>query len=68
MIFFHIGTSLLTIYLVTDFPGDSVAKTCQHAGDTGSIPGSVRYCGEGHGNPIQYSWQGNPWIEEPGRL
>ena len=33
------------------------------AGDTrdlGSIPGSERCPGEGHGNPLQYSWLENP--------
>ena len=28
--------------------------------DTGSIPGSVRSPGEGQGNPLQYSFLGNP--------
>ena len=30
------------------------------AGDSGSIPGSGRSPGEGHGNPLQYSCQENP--------
>ena len=34
-------------------------STCS-AGDTGSIPGSVRSLGEGNGNPLQYSCLGNP--------
>ena len=29
-------------------------------GDTGSIPGSGRYPGEGNGNPLQYSCPENP--------
>ena len=29
------------------------------AGDTGSIPGSGRYPGEGNRNPLQCSWLGN---------
>ena len=29
------------------------------SGDMGSIPGSGRYTGRGHGNPLQYSWLGN---------
>ena len=29
------------------------------ARDTGSIPGSGRYAGGGHGNPLQYSFLGN---------
>ena len=31
-----------------------------NAGDAVSIPGSRRSPGEGHGNPLQYSCQGNP--------
>ena len=31
-----------------------------HAGDTGSVPGSGRYTGEGNSNPLQYSCLGNP--------
>ena len=35
--------------------GDSVAKNLPaNAGDTGSIPGSGRSPGGGHGNPVQY--------------
>ena len=30
------------------------------AGDTGSIPGSGRYPGGGHGNPLQCSFLENP--------
>ena len=29
-------------------------------GDVGSIPGSGRCPEEGNGNPLQYSWLGNP--------
>ena len=38
------------------------------AEDSGSIPGSGRSPGEGHGNPLQYSCLENPMDEEPGRL
>ena len=31
-----------------------------NAGDLGSIPGSGRSPGGGHGNPLQYSGLGNP--------
>ena len=31
-----------------------------NAGDSGSIPGSERSPGEGHGNPLQYSCLENP--------
>jgi len=39
-----------------------------NAGDVGSIPGSGRCHGRGHGNPLQYSCLENPWAEEPGGL
>ena len=38
---------------------DGKASAC-NAGDLGSIPGSGRSPGEGHGNPLQYSCLGNP--------
>ena len=31
-----------------------------NAGDTGSIPGSGNFPGEGNGNPFQYACLGNP--------
>ena len=36
--------------------------------DTGSIPGSERSPGGGHGNPLQCSCLKNSVTEEPGRL
>ena len=37
--------------------------------DLGSILGSGRSPGEGHGNPLQYSCpRESPWTEEPGGL
>ena len=36
--------------------------------DSGSIPESGRYPGEGNGNSLQYSCMGNPRTEEPGEL
>ena len=43
------------------FPGGSDGKesTC-NAGDLGSIPGSGRFPGGGHGNPFQYSCLESP--------
>ena len=42
------------------FPGGSVVKNLPvDAGDVGSIPGSGRCPGGGHGNPIQYSCMEN---------
>ena len=43
------------------FPGGSVAKNAPaNAGDLVLIPGSGRSCGEGTGNPLQYSCLENP--------
>ena len=35
------------------------------AEDLGLIPGSGKSPGIGNGNPLQYSFQGNPMEEEP---
>jgi len=37
-----------------------VKKPAGNVGDLGSIPGSGRSPGEGHGNPLQYSCLDNP--------
>ena len=43
------------------FPGGSVGKESgSNAGDPGLIRGLVRFPGEGHGNPLQYSFLENP--------
>ena len=43
------------------FPGGSVVKNLPaNTGDPGSIPGSGRSPREGNGNPLQYSYLGNP--------
>ena len=46
------------------FPGGTVVKNLPaNTGDmreVGSIPGSGRYPGTGHGNPLQYSCLENP--------
>jgi len=36
--------------------------------DVGSIPGSGRCPGGGHGNPLSILAWGIPWTEEPGGL
>ena len=47
--------------LLLDFPGGSGGKASAYsAGDQGSIPGSGRSPGEGHGNPVQYFCLENP--------
>ena len=44
-----------------ELPGGSVVKNLPgNAGDSGSIPGSGRFPGEGNGNILQYSCLGNP--------
>ena len=47
-----------------DFPGSSVVKNLPvNSGDGGFkgwIPGSGRYLGGENGNPLQYSYLGNP--------
>ena len=46
-------------------PGGTVLKhSPANAGDAGLIPGSGRYPGRGHGNPVQYSCLGNPMDRE----
>ena len=42
------------------FCGSVVKNLLDNAGDAGSIPGSGRSQGEGSGNPLQYSYLGNP--------
>ena len=50
--------------LYLDFPGGSVSKgssfNAEDMGDTGLIPGSGRFPGGGHNNPLQYSCLENP--------
>ena len=45
---------------------DGKASVC-NAGDPGSIPGLGRFPGEGNGNPLQYSYLGNPMDSGGGR-
>ena len=49
------------VYMSLGFPGASDGKesTC-NVGDPGTIPGSRSSPGEGHGNPLQYSFLENP--------
>ena len=51
------------------FPGGSDSKeSAYNAGDLGSIPGSGRSPGGGHGNPLQYSCLENYMDRRPGGL
>ena len=44
------------------FPGGTRGEESScNAGDVGSIPGSGRCPGRGHGNPLQYSCLETPW-------
>ena len=52
-----------------DFPGGSVVKNKPvNAGDMVSIPGLGRSPREGNGNPLQYSYLGNPMDRGAGGL
>ena len=47
--------------IINDFPcGSNSKESACNAGDLGSIPGSGKSNGEGHGNPFQYSCLENP--------
>ena len=49
------------LFLTQGFPGGSVVKNAPaNSGDSGLIPGSGRFPGEGNGNPLQCSYLGNP--------
>ena len=52
-----------------DSPGVSVVKSLPPSAEyTGLIPGLGETPGEGNGNPLHYSYLGNPRTEEPGGL
>ena len=60
----HFKISLCLNIYILDFPGGSVVKnppaSIGYPRDVGSIPGSERSPGGGHGNPLQYSCLENP--------
>ena len=50
-----------SLEVMLGFPGGSVVKNLPaNARDLGSIPGSGRFHGEGHGNLLQNSYLKNP--------
>ena len=52
---------IINCFLSLNFPCGSEGKTSAYnAEDRGSVPGSGRSPGEGHGNPLQYSCLKNP--------
>ena len=65
---FCITTKEYLVSLEGSFPGGTEVKNppanAGDTGDTGSIPGSGRSPGEGHGNPLQYSCLENPMDRE----
>ena len=49
------------VNLDSGFPGGSVIKNPPaNTGNVGSVPGLGRSPGEENGNPLQYSYLGNP--------
>ena len=48
-----------TKQLSLSLSGSDSKKSACNAGDLGSIPGSGRSLGEGHGDPLQYSFLKN---------
>ena len=56
----HAVYALKLLNMQRGFPVDSAVKNLPFkAGDMGSVPGLGRSSGEGNGNPLQYSCQGN---------
>ena len=69
----HLASVLDSGNRILGLPHNSLGKeSACNAGDkgeVGSIPGSGRSPGRGHGNPLQYSCLKKiPWTEESGRL
>ena len=52
----------------SDASGKEPAANVGDTRDVGSVPGSGRSPGGGHGNSLQDSCLENPWTEEPGGL
>ena len=54
-----VGKILWRLPEIMGFPSGSAGKESSYnagdTGDSGSIPGSGRFLGEGNGNPLQYS-------------
>ena len=63
--------SVRTCFVIYQVLALVVKNLPTHAGDAsdgGSIPGSGRSPGGGHGNPLQHLAWRIPWTEEPGGL
>ena len=57
---FNLGHRFITGYLQASLMAQRVKSLPANAGDLGSIPGSGRSPGGGHGNPLPYSCLENP--------
>ena len=64
----YVGWVLPTTIWTQWHCGSEDKESACNAGDLGSIPGSGRSPGGGHGNPLQYSCLGNPMAEKPSGL
>ena len=57
----HLISNIYKKIIGNIYPGSSEGKASAcNVGDPGSIPGSGRFPGGGHGNPLQYSCLENP--------
>ena len=60
----YIHTYMYILLCIMDFPGGASGKepptNAGNARDAGSVPGSRRSPGGGHGDPLQYSCLENP--------
>ena len=57
--FSSVSFTYYVVYFNIYYDGSVVKNPPAKAGDAGSIPGSGRFP-EGNGNPLQYSYLGNP--------
>ena len=61
-------TFFFQVYFFFFFFGSDGKESAHNAAELGSIPGSGRSPGGGHGNPLRCSCLENPMTEEPGGL
>ena len=62
MSYFFLNVASLVAQLIKNIP--AMQESDCNVEDLDSIPGSGRSPGEGTGNPLQYSYPGNPMIRE----
>ena len=67
MTFLGITLDYLTFMVLPHQPSKESASNAGTSGDVGSIPGSGRSLGGGHGNPLQYSCLEKPMDREAWR-